>query len=100
MSYAKVLEKADGDFECKDYVVVQSSGPKKGEDGVTYYEVSLEDSLATIVRDELLADRGSSQRSDGFQKGDVLRFWGRGFGYVVRRIALKPSWPFRATVTS
>lgn len=80
-SYEETLTQANLDREFHDHVV-DSSKVLAEEDGVQRLEIHFEESMALSVRDELRAARGTEPRPDGLLKGDVLRIYGRLFGYV------------------
>lgn len=80
-SYEETLTQANLDREFHDHVV-DSSEVSEEEDGTKRLEIRFEECTVLCVRDELRAARGTEPRPDGLQKGDVLRIYGRLFGFV------------------
>jgi hypothetical protein len=79
--YEEILLQAGIDREFHDYVI-DSSEVSTEEDGIKRLEFRFEKCMVLCVRDELRAARGTDPRPDGLQKGDVLRVYGRLFGFV------------------
>lgn len=79
--YEEILLQAGVDREFHDHVI-DSSEVLAEEDGIKRLEFRFEECMVLCVRDELRAARGTDPRPDGLQKGDVLRVYGRLFGFV------------------